>query len=76
MNSPRATSDSDNARLDDLYRRLGEASRTFVGYPCNQRFDYSHLHRFLKFAANNVGDQREEAVELVKDEIVSSMSGA
>ena len=56
MNSPGATSDSDNARLDDLYRRLGEASRTFVGYPCNQRFDYSHLHRFLKFAANNVGD--------------------
>lgn len=51
-----AISESDNAKLDDLYRRLEGSARTFVGYPCNQRFDYSNLHRFLKFAANNVGD--------------------
>ena len=45
-----------DARLDDLYERLQEISKVFVGYPVNLAFDYSHLYRFLEFSINNVGD--------------------
>lgn len=45
-----------NERLDELYDRLDEMSKVFIGYPVNLDFDYSHLYRFLKFSINNVGD--------------------
>ncbi len=43
-------------RLDRLYEQLSLMTRVAIGYPCNQRFDYTPLYRFLRFAANNVGD--------------------
>lgn len=30
--------------------------RYFVGYPCNQSFNYEEITRFLSFSLNNVGD--------------------
>ncbi len=47
---------ADSQRLDDYYRTLEKESNRFVGYPANARFDYSELHRFLRFPLNNVGD--------------------
>lgn len=44
------------AELDQLYKKIQEKSKTFIGYPCNINFDYSELYRFLKYAVNNVGD--------------------
>ena len=46
----------DEARLRELYEQLSSEKAVSVGYPCNQRFDYTPLYRFLKFAINNVGD--------------------
>lgn len=46
----------DQRRLDALHARLELARRTYVGYPCNQEFDYSALAPFLAFSINNVGD--------------------
>ena len=46
----------DQHRLDTLLERLTGLRRYFVGYPCNQDFDYSVLTPFLAFALNNVGD--------------------
>ena len=49
-------STEDRAKLDALFSHLDELAPRNVGYPCNQDFDYTDLARFLKFAANNVGD--------------------
>ncbi len=54
--SPAVLSSGDAARLDQLYAQLTEERKVAVGYPCNQKFDYSPLYRFLEFAINNVGD--------------------
>ena len=43
-------------RLDALLRDFEDWSAQFVGYPCNQDFDYSALFPFLSYSANNVGD--------------------
>lgn len=49
--------DEDGARrLGNLYNALENEARNFVGYPCNGRFDYRELFRFLAFPMNNVGD--------------------
>ena len=51
--------ESDNStqeRLDSLLSKFEEMSSRFVGYPCNQDFDYSALLPFLAYTANNVGD--------------------
>ena len=48
--------EEDIARLDGLYEKLSSMARLAIGYPSNQRFDYTPLYRFLRFAANNVGD--------------------
>ena len=57
MNSVRPTlSADDQHKLDTLLERLTALRRYFVGYPCNQDFDYSALTPFLAFALNNVGD--------------------
>jgi len=36
--------------------RVQTASRTLLGYPCNQAFDYTELLPFLGYHMNNVGD--------------------
>jgi histidine decarboxylase len=46
----------DQQRLDELHARLSKLRRYYVGYPCNEDFDYSELVPFLSFAVNNVGD--------------------
>src|SRR5882672_12195708 len=51
-----ALSAADQQRLDELFARLRGLRRYFVGYPCNQNFDYSALAPFLDFAFNNIGD--------------------
>ncbi len=43
-------------RLDKLYEFVEEERHKFLGYPCNQEFDYRPLYRFLDYALNNVGD--------------------
>ncbi len=49
-------SDADRKRLDALYQEIEARVKRFIGYPCNEDFDYSDLYRFLKFGTNNVGD--------------------
>ena len=43
-------------RLDALLRNFEELSPRFVGYPCNQDFDYTALVPFLRYCINNLGD--------------------
>jgi histidine decarboxylase len=43
-------------RLQDLLTFVGQESGHFLGYPCNQVFDYTPLYPFLSFPLNNVGD--------------------
>ncbi|MBN1854636.1 MAG: histidine decarboxylase [Pirellulales bacterium] len=47
---------SDQRRLDELYEYIDTQSKTFIGYPCSQQFDYTPLFRFLNYPINNVGD--------------------
>ncbi len=49
-------SESDQKKLDKLQGYLEKISRTQIGYPCNQQFDYSKLQYFLNYNINNVGD--------------------
>ena len=44
------------ARLDALYERLVSDRKVTIGYPCDSRFDYTPLYRFMEFAVNNLGD--------------------
>jgi histidine decarboxylase len=53
--SPRL-SPTDQKRLDDLRAKLDSLKPYFVGYPCNQDFDYTELLPFLGYVMNNVGD--------------------
>jgi histidine decarboxylase len=46
----------DQRRLDELHVRFSKLRRYYLGYPCNEDFDFSELFRFFGFAANNVGD--------------------
>ena len=57
MNTPHPKlSAEDQRRLDELHARLTRLRRYYVGYPCNEDFDYSALAGFLDFPVNNVGD--------------------
>jgi histidine decarboxylase len=47
---------ADRKRLDELRQKFDGLRRYFVGYPCNQDFDYSELAPFLAYSINNVGD--------------------
>ena len=49
-------SESISIRLDKLYESIRQERNNFLGYPCNQDFDYRPLYRFLDFSMNNVGD--------------------
>jgi histidine decarboxylase len=46
----------DQQRLETFLGKLQRWRRYFIGYPCNQDFDYSALAPFLDFTINNVGD--------------------
>ncbi|MFA5108504.1 MAG: histidine decarboxylase [Candidatus Micrarchaeia archaeon] len=48
-------------KLENEYLRLKSLEKTFIGYPCDAQFDYSHLYKFLKFPMNNVGDPFEKS---------------
>ena len=57
VNLPRPKLSADDQRkLDDLHARFTGLRRFYVGYPCNEDFDYSALLPFFEFAINNVGD--------------------
>ena len=43
-------------RLAELLKTIQDSEQWQVGYPGNQRFDYSPLIPFLKYSINNVGD--------------------
>ena len=49
------------ARLDKLLSQIRSAGERQVGYPTNQRFDYSPLYPFLEYSLNNVGDPFHES---------------
>jgi histidine decarboxylase len=44
------------SKLDGLLELMREAAVGQVGYPGNQKFDYSPLVPFLEYSINNVGD--------------------
>ena len=46
----------DQRKLDELHARFSRLRRYYVGYPCNEDFDFSELLRFFEFAINNIGD--------------------
>ena len=57
MNIPRPRLSADDQRkLDDLHARFSRLKRYYVGYPCNEEFDFTELLPFFEFAINNVGD--------------------
>ncbi|MFC2149214.1 histidine decarboxylase [Candidatus Auribacterota bacterium] len=45
-----------NTRLDELFKDIEKNSKTFIGYPCSQDFDYEKLFPFFKYPVNNIGD--------------------
>jgi histidine decarboxylase len=47
---------TDLKELDSLYRHFQKASKEMAGYPISLFFNYSKLHRFMKFHLNNLGD--------------------
>ncbi|AFZ34767.1 Histidine decarboxylase [Stanieria cyanosphaera PCC 7437] len=49
-------SGEDRQKLDRFYREIQIEAERFLGYPCNELFDYSPLFRFLQYPLNNVGD--------------------
>ena len=49
-------------RLNTTLRTFKDNSRTLVGFPVNQDFDYSDLHPFLQYPANNIGDPFQNTI--------------
>ena len=47
---------ADQKRLEALLGKMHQHRRYYIGYPCNQDFDYSALDPFLGFVVNNIGD--------------------
>ena len=43
-------------RLNAMLREFQTLAQSQVGYPCNQKFDYSELSVFMRYCLNNVGD--------------------
>ena len=57
----RTTEPEVQARLDRLLSQMRSSGEHQVGYPTNQRFDYTPLYPFLEYALNNVGDPFHES---------------
>lgn len=53
-------SEKDEARLNDLEKRLQTSRDSFLGYPVSNDFNYSRLTPFLQFPINNLGDPFED----------------
>ena len=53
---PSTTQEAIQNRLDQLLRQIRITCESQIGYPTNQRFDYSLLLPFLEYSLNNVGD--------------------
>lgn len=49
-------SSADKARLDAFWQHCLKHQYFNIGYPENAEFDYTPLHRFLRFSINNCGD--------------------
>ncbi|MDP8262835.1 MAG: histidine decarboxylase [Candidatus Ancaeobacter aquaticus] len=49
-------SKEDIEKIDHMFNEVQNASKTFMGYPCNQDFDYDRLFPFLEYTVNNIGD--------------------
>jgi histidine decarboxylase len=43
-------------KIKDLHHFFEENMESFLGYPCNGKFDYRSLYPFLDYPLNNVGD--------------------
>lgn len=54
-------SSADQTRLDEFWRHCLKNQYFNIGYPENADFDYSELHRFLRFSINNCGDWGEHS---------------
>lgn len=57
-----ALPDEARERLQALQDSLSDLSKSFVGYPCSQDYDYPELAPFLRFAINNVGDPFSDSI--------------
>ncbi|HKS15091.1 MAG TPA: histidine decarboxylase [Pseudomonas sp.] len=54
-------SSADQTRLDEFWQHCLKNQYFNIGYPENADFDYSDLHRFLRFSINNCGDWGEHS---------------
>lgn len=54
-------SSADQTRLDEFWLHCLKNQYFNIGYPENADFDYSELHRFLRFSINNCGDWGEHS---------------
>ena len=53
-------------QIDELLKKVKEASDLFLGYPVSKDFDYSRLYEFLKYPINNLGDPFEDSTYKVQ----------
>ena len=58
-------STEDNKRLSDLYDKVKDRTRLFLGYPVSKDFDYTELLPFLQYPINNLGDPFTESTYAV-----------
>ncbi|WP_316840591.1 histidine decarboxylase [Pedobacter gandavensis] len=58
-------SSEDNKRLSDLYEKVQDRTRLFLGYPVAKDFDYTDLLPFLQYPINNLGDPFTESTYAV-----------
>ena len=49
-------------RLAHFLAQIEALSKSFVGYPCSQDYDYPEIAPFLRYALNNVGDPFAESI--------------
>lgn len=54
-------SSADQIQLDTFWQHCLKHQYFNIGYPENADFDYSQLHRFLRFSINNCGDWSEHS---------------
>ena len=56
IGSKMSISESAQARLNAMLKEFQMLAQSQVGYPCNQKFDYSELSVFMRYCLNNIGD--------------------
>ena len=60
-NTPTRLPEKARDRLQQLLEAFQATAPSQVGYPTNLDFDYSDLHPFLQYCANNIGDPFEHS---------------